>query len=77
MSDEMRDRLFDILEQETRDDRTQRVRLAELGCQRLPTHKEHITNMIASLENDGLVHTTRGRTQVRLSEKGREVIEDE
>lgn len=66
-------RLWNRLHEEAEGGTDHMVRLAEIGCSELPTHKEQITNIIASWRNRGLVRTNNGDTRVVLTESGRRV----
>lgn len=70
-------RLWSILREHAHDDPTRTVSITELGVQRLPTHKQQLTQLVAKWENMGLVTAFRSNTHARLTEKGlnTEVIE--
>lgn len=75
MNDDLQRRLWNRLLEETADDQRRMVRLAEIGCSELPTHKEAIVNTIGNWENRGFVDTYHARTRVRLTDCGA-TIED-
>jgi len=70
MAGAIEDRMWDLLKQRSKNDKTRVIRIGYWSCQQLPVHKKQATDIIKSWRNRGLVLSYQNGARANLTEKG-------